>query len=84
MTADLEAMKKDSISNLIYLEVNVDSVANDHDINPYLGLLKNNGTYINMGMPAKPWEVTSFSLAAGNKVIEGFGAGGFARNTRNV
>lgn len=54
----------------------LDSVANDHDINPYLGLLKTNGTYINVGMPAKPWEVSSFTLATGNKVIAGSGAGG--------
>jgi uncharacterized zinc-type alcohol dehydrogenase-like protein len=54
----------------------LDSVANDHDINPYLSLLKTNGTYINVGMPPKPWEVSSFSLASGNKVIAGSGAGG--------
>lgn len=54
----------------------LDTVANDHDINPYLTLLKTNGTYINVGMPAKPWEISSFSLAMGNKVIAGSGAGG--------
>lgn len=54
----------------------LDTVAADHDINPYLNALKTNGTYINVGMPAKPWEVSSFSLVAGNKVIAGSGAGG--------
>ncbi|MBE7171037.1 MAG: NAD(P)-dependent alcohol dehydrogenase [Williamsia sp.] len=54
----------------------LDTVANDHDINPYLNTLKTNGIYINVGMPAKPWEVSSFSLATGNKVIAGSGAGG--------
>ena len=54
----------------------IDTVANDHDINPYLNNLKTNGVYINVGMPAKPWEISSFSLATGNKVIAGSGAGG--------
>ncbi|SEW51797.1 NAD(P)-dependent alcohol dehydrogenase [Chitinophaga arvensicola] len=54
----------------------IDTVANDHDINPYLALLKTNGVYINVGMPAKPWEVSSFTLAVGNKVVAGSGAGG--------
>lgn len=54
----------------------LDTVANDHDINPYLGTLKTNGIYINVGMPAKPWQISSFSLAMGNKVIAGSGAGG--------
>lgn len=54
----------------------LDTVANDHDINPYLATLRTNGTYINVGMPAKPWEISSFTLAMGNKVIAGSGAGG--------
>lgn len=36
----------------------------------------NNGIYIHVGMPAKPWEIPSFTLAMGNKVIAGSGAGG--------
>lgn len=56
----------------------LDSVANDHDINPYLATLKTNGVYINVGMPAKPWKISSFTLASGNKVIAGSGAGGLA------
>jgi uncharacterized zinc-type alcohol dehydrogenase-like protein len=54
----------------------IDSVASDHDVNPYLNTLKTNGVYINVGLPAKPWEISSFSLAVGNKVIAGSGAGG--------
>lgn len=56
----------------------LDTVANDHDINPYLTLLRTNGTYINVGMPLTPWEVSSFSLAMGNKVIAGSAAGGLS------
>lgn len=54
----------------------LDTVAGNSDINPYLNTLKTNGVYMNVGLPAKPWEVSSFSLAVGNKVIAGSGAGG--------
>lgn len=54
----------------------LDTVASNTDLNPYLATLKTNGVYINVGLPSKPWEVSSFSLAMGNKVITGSGAGG--------
>ncbi len=54
----------------------LDTVAGNSDINPYLNLLRTNGVYINVGLPAKPWEVSAFSLAVGNKIIAGSGAGG--------
>jgi len=54
----------------------LDTVAGNSDINPYLATLRTNGVYVNVGLPAKPWEVASFSLAVGNKVIAGSGAGG--------
>jgi alcohol dehydrogenase (NADP+) len=68
-----EAQMKDVKSSFDFI---LDTVANDHDINPYLTTLKTNGIYINVGMPAKPWEISSFTLASGNKVIAGSGAGG--------
>lgn len=74
VTKDEEAMKAAQRS-FHYI---IDTVAADHDINPYLGLLKTNGIYINVGMPAAPWQVPSFTLASGNKVIAGSGAGGIA------
>ncbi|MVM33863.1 alcohol dehydrogenase catalytic domain-containing protein [Spirosoma sp. HMF4905] len=54
----------------------IDTVSADHDIHPYIGLLKTNGTYINVGLPAKPWEISSFSVVVGNKAITGSGSGG--------
>ena len=54
----------------------IDTVAADHDINPYLALLKTNGVYMNVGMPVQPWQLSSFTLATGNKVVAGSGAGG--------
>ena len=54
----------------------LDTVSADHDVNMYLALLRTNGTYINVGMPVKPWPVSSFALVTGNKTMTGSGAGG--------
>jgi uncharacterized zinc-type alcohol dehydrogenase-like protein len=54
----------------------LDTVPQDHDINPYLTILRTDGTYINVGLPPKPWEVSSFALVVGNKTITGSGVGG--------
>lgn len=54
----------------------LDTVAQDHDINSYLGILRTNGTYINVGLPPKPWEISSFTLVVGNKSVTGSGVGG--------
>lgn len=54
----------------------LDTVAQDHDINPYLATLRTNGTYINVGLPPKPWEISSFAVVVGNKSITGSGTGG--------
>lgn len=56
----------------------LDTVAANHDINPYLAMLRTNGTYINVGMPLEPLIVPSFTLATGNKTVTGSGAGGMA------
>ncbi len=56
----------------------LDTVAADHDINPYSSSLATNGTYISVGMPVKPFQISSFSLSTGNKTITGSGAGGLA------
>ncbi|WDF57220.1 hypothetical protein [Mucilaginibacter sp. KACC 22063] len=49
----------------------LDTVASNSDLNPYLATLKTNGVYSNVGLPAKPWKVNSFSLAVGNKLLPG-------------
>lgn len=54
----------------------LDTVPQDHDINPYLTLLRADGIYINVGLPPKPWEVSSFALVVGNKTMTGSGVGG--------
>lgn len=74
VTTDEEQLK----SALRSFHFIIDTVAANHEINPYLTLLKTNGVYINVGMPAEPWQLPSFSLAMGNKVVAGSGAGGIA------
>ncbi|SDG19767.1 NAD(P)-dependent alcohol dehydrogenase [Epilithonimonas hungarica] len=54
----------------------LDTVANDHDINPYIPALRTNGVYINVGLPVTPWQISSFALAWGDKAITGSGVGG--------
>ncbi|RZK03641.1 MAG: NAD(P)-dependent alcohol dehydrogenase, partial [Flavobacterium sp.] len=54
----------------------IDTVAANHDINPYLASLKTNGVYINVGMPIEEFKFSSFSIVAGNKVVTGSGVGG--------
>lgn len=54
----------------------LDTVSANHDINPYIGILRTNGVYINVGLPSKPWEISSFSVVVGNKVVTGSGHGG--------
>lgn len=56
----------------------IDTVSANHDINPYMAVLRTNGVYINVGLPSKPWEISSFSVVVGNKVITGSGHGGLA------
>lgn len=68
-----EEQMKDAMRSFDFI---LDTVAADHDINSYLATLKTNGVYINVGMPATPWTIPSFTLASGNKVIAGSGAGG--------
>lgn len=54
----------------------IDTVSANHNINPYIEILRTNGVYINVGLPSKPWEISSFSVVVGNKVITGSGHGG--------
>jgi uncharacterized zinc-type alcohol dehydrogenase-like protein len=56
----------------------LDTVSAEHDFNMYLSLLKTNGTHICVGAPAKPAEISAFSLLAGRKNVAGSGIGGIA------
>ncbi len=42
----------------------LDTVSGDHDLAPYLALLKRNGTLCTVGLPEKPFAVSGFSVIA--------------------
>ena len=54
----------------------LDTVSADHDLNPYLGLLKINGAMVVVGAPKKPAEIPAFSLIWGNHSLAGSAIGG--------
>ncbi|RZL69584.1 MAG: NAD(P)-dependent alcohol dehydrogenase [Pedobacter sp.] len=75
VTKDSEQMEKVKSS----FDFILDTVSAKHDINQYLSLLKTNGVHICVGIPLVSFEVSPFSLVAGNKVLAGSGAGGLAQ-----
>ena len=54
----------------------LNTVAAPHDINPYLNLLKIDGTLTMVGVPEKPLGVAAFSLIGGRKAMAGSLIGG--------
>jgi uncharacterized zinc-type alcohol dehydrogenase-like protein len=54
----------------------LDCVSADHDLAPYLSLLKRDGTLCLVGAPEKPAAVSSFSLIMGRKRLSGSAIGG--------
>ncbi|KAJ9670315.1 hypothetical protein PVL29_026698 [Vitis rotundifolia] len=54
----------------------LDTVSAIHPLLPLLGLLKNNGKLILLGVPEKPHELPAFSLITGRKTVAGSGIGG--------
>ncbi|MDY0904527.1 NAD(P)-dependent alcohol dehydrogenase [Pedobacter sp. CFBP9032] len=75
VTKDVEQMKNIKSS----FDFILDTVSAKHDINQYLSLLKINGVHICVGIPLESFEVSPFSLVAGNKALAGSGAGGLAQ-----
>lgn len=61
----------------------IDTVAAPHDINMYLELLKRNGNLCLVGLPDKPLEVASFSLALKRRSLAGSAIGGI-RETQEM
>ncbi len=56
----------------------LDTVAADHDINPYLNLLRLDGNLTLVGAPPKPLALSSFALIFGNRSVSGSNIGGIA------
>lgn len=59
-----------------YFDVIIDTVSADHDLNPYLGSLKNDGVMVLLGVPPKPNMVAAGSVIFGRKKLTGSLIGG--------
>jgi uncharacterized zinc-type alcohol dehydrogenase-like protein len=56
----------------------LDTVAADHDINAYLGMLRRDGNLTLVGAPPKPLAVAAFPLLLGRRSLSGSPIGGIA------
>jgi len=54
----------------------LDCVSAEHDLTPYMSLLKRDGTLCLVGVPEKPIEMHAFSVIGGRKSFAGSGIGG--------
>ena len=61
----------------------LDCVSADHDITPYLGLLKRDATYCTVGVPEVPVKISAFSVIMGRKNVTGSAIGGI-RETQEM
>ncbi len=57
----------------------IDTVSADHDLNPYLRLLRRNGTMVLVGAPEHPAPVEAFSLLGKRRSLAGSAIGGIAQ-----
>jgi uncharacterized zinc-type alcohol dehydrogenase-like protein len=60
------------------LDLIIDAVAAPHDIDPYLGLLRRDATLVQVGIPAEPLSVNTFSLITNRRRFAGSLIGGIA------
>ncbi len=74
LSKDLKAMMAQRAS----LDLIVDAVSAPHDINLYLGLLKRDGTLVQVGAPEKPLPTQVFSLILKRRSFAGSLIGGIA------
>jgi uncharacterized zinc-type alcohol dehydrogenase-like protein len=54
----------------------LDCVSAQHDMTPYMALLKRDGTLCTVGIPSEAIQIHAFSVAAGRKSFAGSGIGG--------
>ena len=56
----------------------IDTVSAKHDVNPYLNVLRHDGSVVLVGLPPQPLEVSAFSVVVGNRSFAGSNIGGIA------
>ncbi len=61
----------------------LDCVSAKHDVTPYLGLLKRDGTLCTVGIPSEPVAIHAFSVAMGRRSFAGSAIGGI-RETQEM
>lgn len=74
VSTDPEQMKAHASS----FDFILDTASGAHDLNPYLALLRLNGTLCQVGVPEEPASVPSFSLVINRRSFAGSGIGGIA------
>lgn len=74
VSRDADEMKKHAGS----FDFILDTVSADHDIDPYLNLLRRDGALTMVGLPEKPLSVPPFSLVAMRRTLSGSVIGGIA------
>ena len=75
LTSDPKALK--SLAGRF--DLLIDTIAADHDLNTYLGLLRTEGAMVIVGVPPAPAAVAAMSLIYGNKKLTGSMIGGIAQ-----
>ena len=74
ISKDADAMASQARS----FDIVIDAVGSEHDVNPYLSVLKREGTLVQVGAPEKPLPVAAFSLILARRNFSGSLIGGIA------
>jgi len=74
LSTDAEQMKKYTRK----MHFIIDTVSAKHDVNPYLNLLRHDGSVVLVGLPPEPLEVSAFSVVSGRRSFSGSNIGGIA------
>lgn len=59
-----------------YFDLIINTISAEHDMNPYLHSLKNDGTMVLLGVPPKPSQLSAIALIFGRKRLTGSLIGG--------
>jgi len=74
LSTDAEQMKKYARK----IHFIIDTVSAKHDVNPYLNLLRHDGSVVMVGLPPEPLEIKAFNVVHGRRSFSGSNIGGIA------